>query len=803
MFHSWIDPSKKRRLVVVLCGNASGRERPVGGDDMRYPFPDLASSGFLEARTLINPTIDQFQDVLSAECPDILYFQGQKLESEEEIGSLMWGTTDVTDTDFFVSLIIPPLPSIVYLEAPNSEKIAEALRVKGVPCVIYWNNSSTITTYAACHFRQALFSVLQCTSGHAWDAFQFAHASFRLYCSKNKCILPASCLQVDRKIFPCFIGDAPKIHVNPLEKSIYGGESSVSSLPNIKIHDEYVNVKFLVCGMPCILDACLLGSLEDGLSALLNTEIRGSKLHNKVSSSSHLCRTATSDGDYKMRCDIITCSSAFISLLVSGSLQTCVDDQLVENLIKNELIDKRQLVHAQPCCEENKFSLSRPLSTDCIAAGASVFEVCMKIPCWALQILKHLASDFSCRSLVTLGIASIHGIAVASFEKEDAERLIFFFASEGKELSKEDAFLSGLPISSSITSSKLSARPEILIDGNLKYCHSLYWNARKKQKQMTKGTHMQGLKVAAMRPIPRSRRQKNIYFDVAYAGKQSNLEEQTAASRKRKNMSSASPRYGIFSRDRDQSKPREHSASSRKHNSSIRGCSISKPTSSMQISSTTKSASFVNEHSTSIHRLAYSIKRRSEAKSDLAKQRISSNPIPLKRHDCNRCSIHDCSEEEFLKDLVQFLILRGHQRLVPPGGLSDFPGAVLNTKRLDLFCLYKEVVTRGGYYVGNGINWRGQVFSKMSNHSANNKMTGITYALKRHYETYLLEYELAHNDVTIDQCVLCHSGTTSEDWLSCGRCSKWVHLGCDKRSLAAFKDYSKTDGLEYICPQCG
>lgn len=133
------------------------------------------------------------------------------------------------------------------------------------------------------------------------------------------------------------------------------------------------------------------------------------------SASSHLCRTATSNGDYKMRCDIITCSSAFISLLVSGSLQTCVDDQvkpldiscslssfgvleswfifilvvklqLVENLIKNELIDKRQLVHAQPCCEENKFSLSRPLSTDCIAAGASVFEVCMKIPCWALQV---------------------------------------------------------------------------------------------------------------------------------------------------------------------------------------------------------------------------------------------------------------------------------------------------------------------------------------------------------------------------------------------------------------------------------
>lgn len=800
MFHSWVDPIKKCRLVVVLCGNASGRKRPVGGDGIRYPFPDLASSGFLEARTLENPTIDQFQDVQSATCPDILYFQGQQLESEEELGSLMWGSTDVTDPELFISLIVPPLPKIVYLEAPNSENIAEALRLKGVPYVIYWKNS--FTTYAACHFRQALFSVLKCTSGHAWDAFQFAHASFRLYCSKNKC-MPASCLQVDRKFFPCFIGDAPKIHVNPVEKSIYVGESSASSLPNIKIHDEYVNVKFLVCGMPCILDACILGSLEDGLSALLNIEIRGSKLHNKVSASSHPCRAATSHGDYKMRCDIITCSSAFISLLVSGSLQTCVDDQLVENLIKNELIDKRQLVHAQPCCEENKFCFRGPLSTDCIAAGASVFEVCIKIPCWAVQILKQLACEFSCRSLVTLGIASIHGIAVSSFEKEDAERLLFFFSRKGKELSKEHAFLSGLPISSSIASGKLSARPEIVIDGNWKDFHTIYSNVSKKQKQMTKGTNMQGLNVAALRPIPCSRRQQNNFFPVTYTTrKQLNLEEQAAFSRKRKSWSSASVRYGIFSHDGDQSKLREHSASSRKHNSSIRGSSVSKPASSMQISSTTKSASFVNEHSTSIHRLAYSIKRRSDAKSDLAKQRISSNPIPLKRHECNRCSIHDCSEEEFLKDLVHFLILRGHQRLVPPGGLSDFPGAVLNAKQLDLYCLYKEVVTRGGYYVGNGINWRGQVFSKMSNHSVNNKMTGITYALKRHYETYLLEYELAHNDVTIDQCVLCHSGTPG-DWLSCARCSKWVHLGCDKRSLAAFKDYSKTDGLEYICPHCG
>ncbi|MCI37070.1 AT-rich interactive domain-containing protein 4-like, partial [Trifolium medium] len=47
--------------------------------------------------------------------------------------------------------------------------------------------------------------------------------------------------------------------------------------------------------------------------------------------------------------------------------------------------------------------------------------------------------------------------------------------------------------------------------------------------------------------------------------------------------------------------------------------------------------------------------------------------------------------EEFLKDVMEFLILRGHSRLIPQGGLSEFPDAILNGKRLDLYNLYKEV----------------------------------------------------------------------------------------------------------------
>ena len=36
--------------------------------------------------------------------------------------------------------------------------------------------------------------------------------------------------------------------------------------------------------------------------------------------------------------------------------------------------------------------------------------------------------------------------------------------------------------------------------------------------------------------------------------------------------------------------------------------------------------------------------------------------------------------------------------------------------------------------LGNGINWKSQIFSKMRNYTASNTMTGVGNALKRHYQ---------------------------------------------------------------------
>lgn len=89
---------------------------------------------------------------------------------------------------------------------------------------------------------------------HTWDAFQLAHASFRLYCVRNNHVSPDNNQKVSGKLGLRLLGDAPKINIAPPERDMGEDEEDPSEpLPAIKIFDEDVNMRFLVCGVPCIL----------------------------------------------------------------------------------------------------------------------------------------------------------------------------------------------------------------------------------------------------------------------------------------------------------------------------------------------------------------------------------------------------------------------------------------------------------------------------------------------------------------------------------------------------------------------
>ncbi|KAL4285271.1 hypothetical protein GQ457_16G001950 [Hibiscus cannabinus] len=727
-------------LLAVICGGKvhdNKQKQPVSDDKPRYPFPEFASSGRLEVQLLNNPGIDEVHRVLETSEPDIVFLQGEQNADSEEIGHLVCGDVDLSSPEALCGLFSSTLPATVYLETPNGDKLAEALHSKGVPYVIYWKN--TFSPYVACHFHHALLSVTQSSCSHTWDAFQLAHASFRLYCLQNESVASFNSQKQSVEPGPCLLGEPPKIDIPQLEVDMQEEESSPENLPAIKIYDDDVTMRFLVCGSPHSWDSFLLGSLEDGLNALLSIEVRGSKLHNRASAPPPPLQAGTfSRGVVTMRCDFSTCSSAHISLLVSGSAQTCFNDQVLENHIKNELIKKNNLVHAQSSSEENKLSSTEPRRSASIAGGASVFEVYVKVPIWASQILRQLAPDVSYRSLVMLGIASIQGLSVASFEKDDAERLLFFCMHD-KDPLWDSSVIARSP-SWLVPPAPSRKRSEPCKDTKPLNCNVM---------EGVNGNAIPKPNVAAMRPIPHTHRHKMLPFS----------------------RFSKAEKY-----DDDQGK-------------------IYLPIVPVKPPAPVASRKAINA-------VANRKAIKALSSSYQAQQIISLNPLPLKKHGCDRAPIQVCSEEEFLRDVLQFLILRGHTRLVPQGGLAEFPDAILNSKRLDLFNLYREVVSRGGFNVGNGINWKGQVFSKMRNHTLTNRMTGVGNTLKRHYETYLLEYELAHDDVDGECCLLCHSSAAG-DWVNCGTCGEWAHFGCDRRQgLGAFKDYAKTDGLEYVCPHC-
>jgi len=259
----------------------------------------------------------------------------------------------------------------------------------------------------------------------------------------------------------------------------------------------------------------------------------------------------------------------------------------------------------------------------CVTCGAPTFEVWITLPKWAAQVLKHLAPEISYRSLVALAITWVDGTPVSSFDRQDADRLLFFCSNQCRDQAIQ----------------------------NVSYAHVSSWSASLTKdrttgsidsKQMSFGAKGVGgdnkmspslkprLKPATMRPLPHSRKQQMhpfMGFPQSIIHDASQVKPSLPAPHVKDN---AVPVIAVTQR---------------------------------------KSSS------------------RSPSSWSCVQPSIPLNPLPMKKHGCNQLPIHIRSEEDFLKDVMQFLLQRGQIRLVPQGGPTEFPDAVLNSKRLDLYNL--------------------------------------------------------------------------------------------------------------------
>lgn len=207
------------------------------------------------------------------------------------------------------------------------------------------------------------------------------------------------------------------------------------------------------------------------------------------------------------------------------------------------------------------------------------------------QVLRQLAPDVSYRSLVALGVASIQGLPVASFDRDDAERVLFFCSRHGKDTCTDNLIFSSPP--SWLRPPAPSRKRVESSQGTTPASHD---GASNKIDEEVKDTGLRNgvsmpmlparkrLKVAAMRPIPHVRRHKMTPFS---------------------GMSEADGHDG------GQAKANLPVVTPAKHN--IVGSTP--PT-----------------------------QRRSYSSSSQAKQIISLNPLPLKKHGCGRSPMQNCSE---------------------------------------------------------------------------------------------------------------------------------------------------------------
>eukprot|EP00249_Psilotum_nudum_P022396 c28503_g1_i1 orf=565-3126(+) len=776
-------PSSFPDNAPSLASNIDASEKAIlpitSGNPPAKQFSDLVIVGKLEVQVLECPTRDELKQKLELLEPEIVYFHGQESPGTNEIGPLELSDCQISTPDIMTSLFGCKMPELVYLETSAGGKLGEALYSKGVPYVIFWRG--LITYPLVVYFRQALIAGLQSSAIEIWSAFQLANASFKLHCGQLKIQGAAQGQQRDSSTGPAILGEPPSNLIEP-PKAVDSEEedSSPTSSPAIKIYDNETELPFLVCTEPYSLDNSSVSALEDGLNALLTLEVKCMRLLHRVSAPPPVAAVpSVARGVVTMRCDLFTLSFARVSLLVSGSAHTCFDDLMLEYSIKKELLQRDHLVSSVTVGGDKAVPTAELRRSASIAFGAPVVEIRFRTSTWLSQVLRQLALESSYRCLVALGVAGVQGFPVAAFQKEDAELLFSLWPDLSRRLavSTYSQFRTGsfyqVPswLASPLPSRKkckMQSPGSLPLNDRLEYSEDARSPLKsnggdtvqvecmplRKYSPAASSSSMGLTLVAAMKPVPHTKQNRQMPFAGAVSSGAQNSWSMKVSLPNGPNGKAVRPNNGVS------------------HPATVPGSGVA------------------GTHSRQL------IRAPSPA------QMLVLKSMPIKKHGCRRRPIHDCSEEELLKDVMQFLISRGHSRLVPSSGIESFPDAILNGKRLDLYNLYKEVASRGGFHVGNGINWKGQVFSKMRNHTMVNKMTGVGNTLKKHYETYLLEYELAHDDVDGECCILCHSSAAG-DWVNCGICGEWAHFGCDKRNgLGAFKDYAKTDGLEYICPRC-
>ncbi|EFJ44779.1 hypothetical protein VOLCADRAFT_121257 [Volvox carteri f. nagariensis] len=546
----------------------------------------------------------------------------------------------------------------------------------------------------------------------------------------------------------------PAVVVPGLELDEHGLKSFPGWM-DVRLLAPRAELRLLLVGTSSLIDARRLSSLGEALRALLVMEVRTLKLVS-LGAVDSLPRNLPA-GSRAVRCQFLTASGVSAGVVLGTPPSVLQHEALVEHALRMTLVTDS--VGLQFRLPPPGLSLPAPRSSRLVAGGLPVMDTVAVTSVWAVEVLRSLCKDPRYRTLAALGVAAVGNVADGVFTAADVRRYEVLIAGSWASVAAPQL----LPLIATTGSGPAPAAPPA-----------------------APGEVLPSPAAAAPPPPPQS----CVAAEAGGGGEAAPMDLTMAAANGGAYFGNdALKGYALYGH-------LQHVGGSGGAGcSAAGGAGAASPDSPDGAAADGPSASGADGTAGLIGN-GEPFSRGPGRPTGPLPDKPSDFTGDLPGYVCRRPPLSSCTESQFYDDLVEFLtLLRGK-----PIDRVRFPEAVLNGVSLDLFGLYREVVTRGGFRVGNGINWKGQVFPRMRNWTETNKQTGVGNALKRHYQNYLWEYELAHpEDVTLDRCVLCNGGdAVSSDWVCCDACENWAHFSCDKRpGIGMFKDYAQGQGRVY------
>ncbi|KAG2498011.1 hypothetical protein HYH03_004269 [Edaphochlamys debaryana] len=772
--------------------------------DLSKPDTQLPNA---QVTVLQNPSLAEFNDAVAVNRPNLVYCCGPSSQHDPKqaavVGPFQFRGDKPHGEDVLLAALGGSGAEVVFVDAVVSPHFGPALHHRGPAHVVVWPAGTAIPTAVAALFNAAFLSFLACSAASPPEAFAAASHCTQAHCTQQQQPHSPPHNPHQAQPGPGGPGAGPDANGGPTypppplpafvssvrpalpdsssipQLSVPGLAVEQSQLPSfpgwtdVRLLAPRAELRLLLCGGSGLIDSVRLSFLGEALRGLLVMEARGLTLTGRTPLEA-LPRNLP-PGCQAVRCDYATASGAPGAVVLGAPPSVLQHEGLVQHALRMTLVtDSVSLQFRLP---PPGLSLPTPRSSSVVAGGVPVVDTVAVTSVWAVEVLRSLCKDVRYRSLAALGVAAVGNAADTSFTPSDVQRLTLLVVNGLGAIPPAMPYPSSSTPGAAAGGGGASSDPASMVPADSLPSPSATCNGGEATGMDVdallniNGGHVNGLTVNGLTanghgeaPMATA---NGVYLgtDAALMGYSLNgqlhsLDNGGAAAGA---AAAASP---------DSPGPDGAAGEAGGLSGSAAGDGIDG-----------------------------SPDGRGGRPAGPLSDRRPNLQGDLPGYTCRRPPLACCSEAQFYDDLTAFLaLLRGK-----PIDRARFPEAVLNGVSLDLFSLYREVVSRGGFRVGNGINWKGQVFPRMRNWTESNKQTGVGNALKRHYQNYLMEYEAAHpEDVTLDRCVLCNGGDQGgTDWLCCDACENWVHLVCDKRpGLGAYADYTQGAGRVYVCPSC-